>query len=53
MLNAPSLIYLASRMSFSVVIEKGILQVIIGAGYWNVAEGTKPTHEQASAVNGP
>lgn len=53
MLNAPSLIYLASGMSLSAVIEKGILQVIIGAGYWNAAEGTKPTHEQASVVNGP
>lgn len=53
MLNVPSLIYLASGMSFSAGIEKGTVQVIIGAGYWNVAEGTKPMHEQASAVNGP
>lgn len=48
MLNSPSLIYLASGMSFSAAIDKGILQGIIGAGYWNVTEGT-----QASAVNSP
>lgn len=48
MLNAPSLINLASGMSVSAAIEKGILQVTIKAGYWNVTEGT-----QASAVNSP
>ena len=40
-------------MSFTAIVEKGTLQVVIGTGHWNVSEVTKPMHEQVGGTNGP